>query len=88
MKRARIIYNPTSGREVFKKEIANVLIKFEEAGYETSAHATTGEGDATRAAEIAVERKFDLVVIAGGDGTINEVIKGIAPYDYRYRGSV
>lgn len=85
MKRARIIYNPTSGREVFKKEIANVLIKFEEAGYETSAHATTGEGDATRAAEIAVERKFDLVVIAGGDGTINEVIKGIAPYDYRPR---
>ncbi len=85
LKRARIIYNPTSGREIFKKELANVLKRLEEAGYETSAHATTGEGDATKAAKIAVERKFDLVIIAGGDGTINEVIRGIAEADYRPR---
>ena len=83
MKRARIIYNPTAGREMFKKELAGVLNRFEQAGYETSTHATTGEGDATTAAAAAVEREFDLVVVAGGDGTINEVIKGIAPYDNR-----
>ncbi|WP_163539171.1 diacylglycerol kinase [Gracilibacillus sp. YIM 98692] len=83
MKRARIIYNPTSGREGFKKELANVLIRFEEAGYETSVHATTGEGDATKAAKYAVKREFDLIVAAGGDGTINEVIQGIAEQDYR-----
>lgn len=83
MKRARIIYNPSSGREVFKKELPYALEQLELAGYETSAHATTGEGDATRAAQIAVERKYDLVVIAGGDGTINEVIAGIAEADYR-----
>ena len=39
MKRARIIYNPTSGREIFKKNLAQVLQKFEQAGYETSCHA-------------------------------------------------
>src|SRR5690625_1494845 len=83
MKRARIIYNPTSGREHFKKEIATVLDRLEQAGYETSAHATKGSGDATKAAEIAVERKYDLIVIAGGDGTINEVIAGVAEADYR-----
>lgn len=83
VKRARIIYNPTSGREAFKKELANVLQKFEMAGYETSAHATTGEADATRAAEAAIERGFDVVVAAGGDGTINEVINGIAPFEER-----
>ncbi|MFC4401671.1 diacylglycerol kinase [Gracilibacillus xinjiangensis] len=83
MRRARIIYNPTSGREGFKKELADVLRRFEEAGYETSAHATTCEGDATKAAKIAVERKFDIVVAAGGDGTINEVIHGIAEQKYR-----
>ncbi|HLS65503.1 MAG TPA: diacylglycerol kinase [Pseudogracilibacillus sp.] len=83
MKRARIIYNPTSGREHFKKEIATVLDRLEQAGYETSAHATKGAGDATKAAEIAVERKYDLIVIAGGDGTINEVIAGVAEADYR-----
>lgn len=83
MRRARIIYNPTSGREGFKKELADVLRRFEEAGYETSAHATTCEGDAINAAKIAVERKFDIIVAAGGDGTINEVIHGIAEQEYR-----
>ncbi|WP_077324496.1 diacylglycerol kinase [Virgibacillus siamensis] len=83
MKNARIIYNPTSGREVFKRELATVLERFEVAGYETSAHATTSEGDAIKAAKIAVERQFDLVVAVGGDGTINEVINGLAEQEYR-----
>src|SRR5690625_599504 len=83
MKRARIIYNPSAGREIFKKELPAVLERFEKAGYETSAHSTTGEGDATEAAKIAVERKYDMIVVAGGDGTINEVVHGIAEQDYR-----
>lgn len=78
MQRARIIYNPTSGREGFKKELPDVLKRFEESGYETSVHATTGVGDATKAARIAIEREYDVIVAAGGDGTINEVINGMA----------
>ncbi|MBB6454907.1 diacylglycerol kinase (ATP) [Salirhabdus euzebyi] len=83
MKRARIIYNPTSGREAFKKELPNVLQKLEQAGYEASAHATTCEGDAIDAARIAVERRYEVVIAAGGDGTINEVINGLAEQSYR-----
>ncbi len=83
MKRARVIYNPTSGRELFKKELPEVLRRFEEAGYETSAHATTCEGNATDAARYAVDRKFDLIIAAGGDGTINEVLHGMAEQDHR-----
>ena len=83
MKRARIIYNPTSGREMFKKHLPEVLQKLEIAGFETSCHATTAEGDATNAARIAVERNFDLVIAAGGDGTINEVVNGLAEQPYR-----
>ncbi|WP_445490003.1 diacylglycerol kinase [Niallia sp. 03133] len=83
MKRARIIYNPTSGREAFKKHLAEVLKKLENAGYETSCHATTGPEDATKAAKIAVKRRYDLVVAAGGDGTINEVVNGLAEQKYR-----
>ncbi|RDW18978.1 diacylglycerol kinase [Oceanobacillus chungangensis] len=83
MKRARIIYNPTSGREAIKKELPAILEKLEIAGYEASAHATVGEGDAASAAKLAVEREYDLVVAAGGDGTINEVIHGIAEQEYR-----
>lgn len=83
MQRARIIYNPTSGRELFKKELPVVLQRFEQAGYETSVHATTGIGDATIAASQAVDRGFDVIVAAGGDGTINEVINGMAEKDKR-----
>lgn len=81
MKRARIIYNPTAGREIFRKHLAEVLEKMEKAGYETSVHATTGEGDATEAAKLAVERNFDLIVASGGDGTLNEVVAGVSPFE-------
>ncbi|UOY91616.1 diacylglycerol kinase [Ectobacillus sp. JY-23] len=83
MKRARIIYNPTSGREIFKKNLPEVLEKLEKSGYETSCHATTCEGDATRAAAIAAQRGFDLVIAAGGDGTLNEVVNGLVGQEHR-----
>ena len=83
MKRARIIYNPSSGREQMKKNLPYVLERLEKAGYETSAHATTGKDCATKAARAACERQFDLIVAAGGDGTINEVISGMAEEAYR-----
>lgn len=83
MKRARIIYNPTSGRELFKKNLPEVLEKFEVAGYETSCHATTCAGDATVAAKAAVERGFDIIVAVGGDGTLNEVVAGVSEFEKR-----
>ncbi|ETP68999.1 diacylglycerol kinase [Planococcus glaciei] len=83
MKRARIIYNPTSGRELFRKHLPEVLEKMEKAGYETSCHATTGEGDATVAASIAVNRNYDLIVAVGGDGTLNEVVAGVSQFEKR-----
>lgn len=77
-KRARVIYNPSSGREQFKKNIPVLLERLEASGYETSCHATTGAGDAKKAAEQAVRRQHDLIVAAGGDGTIYEVVNGMA----------
>ena len=61
-----------------KKSLPEVLAKLEDAGYETSCHMTTVAGDATSAAKIAVERGYDVVIAAGGDGTIYEVINGLA----------
>ncbi|GKT03134.1 diacylglycerol kinase [Furfurilactobacillus entadae] len=77
--RARVIYNPTSGREALKRDLIDILNVFEQAGYETSAYATTPEPDSAKnEARRAAEEGFDLVVAAGGDGTINEVVNGIA----------
>ena len=83
MKRARLIYNPTSGREQIRKNLAYVLERLEQAGFETSAHATTGEGCAKRAARKAGENGYDLVIAAGGDGTIFEVVNGLADLEKR-----
>ena len=81
--RARIIYNPTSGRELFRRHLPDVLEKLEVAGYETSCHATTCEGDAVEAAKKAVENGFDLIIAAGGDGTLNEVVAGVSIFENR-----
>ncbi|WP_059050654.1 diacylglycerol kinase [Paenibacillus senegalimassiliensis] len=78
MKRARLIYNPTSGREEIRRLLPDVLERLDRHGIETSCHATTGEGDATREAAWAVERGYDIIIAAGGDGTLNEVVNGMA----------
>ncbi|CAI3256326.1 diacylglycerol kinase [Enterococcus cecorum] len=84
MKRARVIYNPTSGKETLKRNLADILECLEQAGYEASAYATTPEpNSAKNEARRAGESGFDLVVAAGGDGTINEVVNGIAPLENR-----
>ncbi|GGF96474.1 diacylglycerol kinase [Paenibacillus albidus] len=78
MKTARLIYNPTSGREEMRKRLADILDRLDIGGIEASCHATTGEGDATAAAADAVARGFDLIIAGGGDGTLNEIINGMA----------
>lgn len=83
MRRARLIYNPSSGREEFQRKLPEILDLFEQAGYETSCHATKREGDATLAASQAIDRDFDLIIAAGGDGTLYEVINGMAEKEDR-----
>jgi diacylglycerol kinase (ATP) len=48
MKKARVIYNPTSGKELLKKNLADILQVLEDSGYEASAYATTPEENSAR----------------------------------------
>lgn len=61
-----------------RRLLPDVLDRLDLAGIETSCHATTGEGDATREAAEAVRRGYDVIIAAGGDGTLNEVVNGMA----------
>lgn len=87
--RARVIYNPTSGKELMKRNLPDILQILEDAGYEASAFATTPEPkSACKEARRASLAGYDLVVAAGGDGTINEVVNGIAPLEKRPRMAI
>lgn len=82
--RARVIYNPTAGREQLKRNMMEILQILEKAGYETSAFETTPKPHSARdEARRAALNHFDLIVAAGGDGTVNEVINGIAALEKR-----
>ncbi|BDR60173.1 diacylglycerol kinase family lipid kinase [Lactobacillus xylocopicola] len=83
-KKARLIYNPVSGHEQMPKNVADILDTMEQAGYEASAFRTTREKQsAQKEATRAAQAGFELIVAAGGDGTINEVVNGIAFLDKR-----
>ncbi|WEV61174.1 diacylglycerol kinase [Streptococcaceae bacterium ESL0729] len=84
MKKARLIYNPTSGKEIMKSNVAEILEIIEGFGYETSAFATKASPkSAQKEAKRAALAGFDLIIAAGGDGTINEVVNGISPLKKR-----
>ncbi|WP_018659572.1 diacylglycerol kinase [Allofustis seminis] len=88
-KRARLIYNPTSGRESFIHHLPDILKIYEQAGYETSTFQTTSEPfsakkEAARCATVG----FDLIIAAGGDGTLNEIVNGIAEKEFRPKVAV
>jgi YegS/Rv2252/BmrU family lipid kinase len=46
--------------------------------------ATTAPGDAQRFAAAAVTEGFDVIVAAGGDGTINEILNGISEVPHAF----
>lgn len=78
MPRARLIYNPFAGKELVEKQLSKILDSLERAGYETSCCATQRPGHATKEAIKAAKRGFEVIVAAGGDGTIHEVVNGLA----------
>ena len=50
-----------------------------------SVRLTRNSGEATRIARQAVDEGCELVVAAGGDGTLNEVVNGVGPHVDRVR---
>jgi YegS/Rv2252/BmrU family lipid kinase len=76
-RRLLIIFNPAAGWRR-RQRLAPVLAQLREQGCALELRETQGPGDAERFAAEADPGAFDLVVVAGGDGTVNETINGLA----------
>jgi YegS/Rv2252/BmrU family lipid kinase len=76
--RSKLIFNPKSGPWDVRRELPAVLKHLESQGWRTTIHQTERAGEATELAKEARDQDLDAVLVAGGDGTINEVINGLA----------
>lgn len=74
-RRVLVIFNPTAGRG--KQTLAAILDDLKRHGCVVSLRETTAPGDAGHIAE-REGPQHDVVAVAGGDGTINEVTNGLA----------
>ncbi len=77
MKSYCFIVNPIAGGGKANSQVYRIEENFRAAGAEFKIYRTTGPRDATLAAARAAEEGFDIVVAAGGDGTVNEVLNGL-----------
>jgi diacylglycerol kinase (ATP) len=80
IKDALLIYNPTSGRKRQSRfaEIEHAVRILKDAGIAVELAPTTGPGAASKIAQQAVDQRRGMVIACGGDGTINEIVNGLA----------
>lgn len=79
MKKALLIYNPSSGRQREQRvhQVSQALAVVRSAGVEAESRATTAKCSAVSQTQEAVAAGFDTVIACGGDGTANEVLNGL-----------
>ena len=79
--RAALIFNPAAGggklrRQIHHLDEARKILS--RGGIDTTMLVTDEPGDATDFARQSVEDRHGLVIASGGDGTVNEVVNGMA----------
>lgn len=77
---ALVIYNPASGRHRDRRlaEIEEASRILARSGIRTELAPTSARGEATTFARQAVAQGRQLVIVCGGDGTVNEAVNGLA----------
>jgi diacylglycerol kinase (ATP) len=76
---AVVIANPASGSHFHSaRQMEETLAYLRRSGWSVELRLTKGVGDARQQAREAVAQQVNVVIVAGGDGTINEVIQELA----------
>jgi diacylglycerol kinase (ATP) len=80
--RALIVFNPLAGQAAsLEHDIHAACDVWRAHGWTVDVRPTTAPNDGTRIAREAAAAGYDVVVAAGGDGTVNEVVNGLAGTD-------
>jgi YegS/Rv2252/BmrU family lipid kinase len=74
-RRMLLVFNPTAGRR--RGRLDAILRSLRARGWEVALQETTGPADATRIARDEAGH-YDVLAVAGGDGTLNEAANGLA----------
>jgi diacylglycerol kinase (ATP) len=71
-----LLYNPVSGRSKFKSHLSYIEEEFKKTNHELAIYESKAPKDLLKVAE-EQSANYDVFLVAGGDGTINEVLNGI-----------
>ena len=77
-----IVSNPKTNKGKSVERMEHVLSLLDEKGVEYDYRETAGRGDATAIAD-ELSGSCDIIVAAGGDGTVFEVVNGVVGKDVR-----
>ena len=73
-----ILFNPTAGQSKnLIPALEGAADRWREQGWRVDLRPTRSAGDATHLAREAAAQGYAVVVAAGGDGTVNEVVNGL-----------
>ncbi|MEX2246776.1 MAG: diacylglycerol kinase family protein [Dehalococcoidia bacterium] len=73
-----LVHNPVSRASMRREQINDVIAIARIAGWRVTPRTTDAAGHATALAREAAEHEVDVLLVNGGDGTVNEVVNGLA----------
>ncbi|HEX7175380.1 MAG TPA: diacylglycerol kinase family protein [Pyrinomonadaceae bacterium] len=76
--KSRLIVNPVSGTDEAPEQLRVINERLRAGVGEMDIVMTVAQGDAARAASEAVGAGYEQLFVAGGDGTLNEALNGVA----------
>lgn len=77
MRKVKVICNPSSGWQNTQRKVDQLCSMLINEGYIVGKYNTSAKDDAMHETIKTCKEEWDLIIASGGDGTINEIVKGI-----------